>query len=225
VPVRRNSSGPPGDPGRRRRRPTAEIRPAILKAAREEFAERTYSAARTKSIAERAQVAENMIFDHFGSKQALFREAVIAHLEDFLRSWTATIKSATWGADAAEAELTEYFTVLVRTLVENRSVLAAYFASVSLDPDALADGVMPTGWSEALSSTDELAEQFARFHQLKFEDTRRQVRIILASVVGIALFGETFLGADFEPGAVAEVMAHRLLHGVASPEVGPGTHL
>lgn len=63
---------------RRVRRSTEEIRALILSAARATFAERGYAGATTRMIAERAEVAEPLIFNNFGSKAALFSEAVVA---------------------------------------------------------------------------------------------------------------------------------------------------
>jgi AcrR family transcriptional regulator len=73
---------------RRARRSTAEIRLLILDAARAVFAERGFAGATTKLIATRAQVAEPLIFNNFGSKAALFAEAVVepfnARFREFL---------------------------------------------------------------------------------------------------------------------------------------------
>lgn len=63
--------------GRRPRRRTDEVRALILNAARAVFAERGYSGATTRLIAERAEVATPLIFNNFGSKAVLFAEAVI----------------------------------------------------------------------------------------------------------------------------------------------------
>lgn len=64
--------------GRRRvRRTSEEIRSLILDAARAVFAERGFAGGTTRLIAERASVAEPLIFNNFGGKAALFDEAVI----------------------------------------------------------------------------------------------------------------------------------------------------
>jgi AcrR family transcriptional regulator len=63
--------------GRRARRRTDEVRTLILAAARAVFAERGFSGATTRMIAERAEVATPLIFNNFGNKAALFVESVI----------------------------------------------------------------------------------------------------------------------------------------------------
>ena len=66
-----------GGARRRVRRTTAEIRALILQAALAEFAARGFAGATTRHIAARAEVAEPLIFNNFGSKVALFAEAVL----------------------------------------------------------------------------------------------------------------------------------------------------
>jgi len=65
----------------RRRVSREERRRRLLAAAREEFASAGLSGARTRSIAERAGVAEALLYRHFGSKEELFREAVLSPLQ------------------------------------------------------------------------------------------------------------------------------------------------
>ena len=58
-----------------------ERRERLLSAAREVFLASGLKGARTKDIAERAGVAEGLIFKNFGSKEGLFEAAVIEPLE------------------------------------------------------------------------------------------------------------------------------------------------
>lgn len=62
---------------RRARRSSGEIRRLILTAARRQFASRGFAGATTRQIASDADVAEPLVFNNFGSKAALFTEAVI----------------------------------------------------------------------------------------------------------------------------------------------------
>jgi AcrR family transcriptional regulator len=61
----------------RTRRSGDEIRARMLAAARAIFAERGYAGASTKEIAQRADVAEVLLFRHFGNK-AEWRRTVSA---------------------------------------------------------------------------------------------------------------------------------------------------
>ena len=61
---------------RRTRRSTEEVRRIILAAAQDMFAEGGYAGTSTRAIARRCEVAEYLIFRHFGSKAGLFDAAI-----------------------------------------------------------------------------------------------------------------------------------------------------
>ena len=64
------------------RRPRGEPRRLLLDAARDLFARQDYRATTTREIAQAAGVAEHLLFRHFGSKAALFREALVVPFSD-----------------------------------------------------------------------------------------------------------------------------------------------
>lgn len=76
-----------GDRARSPRRAPGEVRELVLEAARELFSTHGYSSTSTKRIAERAGVAEALLFRHFGSKAQLFREAVVDPLVEVLQGY------------------------------------------------------------------------------------------------------------------------------------------
>lgn len=65
---------------RRARRSTEEIIDRLMEAAVEEFEEKGYSGATTAAIARRAEVAEALLFNHFGSKAQLFKDTIFKPL-------------------------------------------------------------------------------------------------------------------------------------------------
>lgn len=75
---------------RRKRRSTQEIVDRIIYAAFLEFGENGYTNTTTSAIARRAEVAEALIFTHFGSKSNLFRKAVFKPLDDHFSSFIRT---------------------------------------------------------------------------------------------------------------------------------------
>jgi AcrR family transcriptional regulator len=68
----------------RRRRSTDELIGRIVQAAAAEFKKNGYAGATTASIAQAAEVTEAQLFRYFGSKAALFREAIFSPLDDQL---------------------------------------------------------------------------------------------------------------------------------------------
>ena len=65
--------------------PAAERRKSIIEAAQKIFARSNLQGARTRDIAEAANVNQATIFEHFESKEALFQEAVVQPLIDAMR--------------------------------------------------------------------------------------------------------------------------------------------
>src|SRR5262249_33862027 len=74
---------------RRPRRSSADVRSRSLSAAVALFAERGYRDATTREIASRAEVAEQVIFRIYPTKQALFDAAVVEPFDEFLSEYTA----------------------------------------------------------------------------------------------------------------------------------------
>src|SRR6187200_825851 len=79
------------------RRPRGAARAAFLEAARDLFSRQDYRSTTTREIAERAGVAEHLLFRHFGSKAALFREALVVPFVEFVDDFAAR-----WGSIVAE---------------------------------------------------------------------------------------------------------------------------
>src|SRR5215510_4025261 len=75
-------------PGGKRKRLTAvERRAVIAAAATEVFAERGYHGASIEEIAKRSEVTPPVVYDHFASKQDLYRSLLEAHFADLRQIW------------------------------------------------------------------------------------------------------------------------------------------
>ena len=68
----------------RPRNPASDARIAILLAARDEFAQRGYAAARVEALAGRARVNKALIYYYFGSKLGLYREVLREGISGFV---------------------------------------------------------------------------------------------------------------------------------------------
>jgi AcrR family transcriptional regulator len=80
--------GRAGGASRRKRRSAEEIMDRLIEAAEEEFKRSGFAGATTAAIARRAETTEAQLFRYFGSKAALFREAIFKplnrHFQDFI---------------------------------------------------------------------------------------------------------------------------------------------
>ena len=131
VPQRPSANKKPvaGTPARATRRPRGEPRRLLLDAARDLFARQDYRSTTTREIAEAAGVTEHLLFRHFGSKAALFREALVlpftSFVDDFGRTWQAVVPEET-----DEDELAGHFVgQLYDVFVEHRGLVVTLLAS------------------------------------------------------------------------------------------------
>jgi len=131
-------------------RPATVTPERILAAAATEFAARGFAGARVDRIARRARVNKAMIYYHFGSKQALYRELLrltFRQAADRLRAIAASAVSAPAALDAAIAALVDlarersYFpAVMLREVAEGGAHLdGATLAALSAVPAAFAE--------------------------------------------------------------------------------------
>src|SRR5580704_8766048 len=134
-----NKKGVAGTPARATRRPRGEPRKLLLAAARDLFARQDYRSTTTREIAEAAGVIEPLLFRHFGSKAALFRETVVvpftSFVDDFGRTWQAVVPEET-----DEDELARQFVgQLYDVFVAHQGLVLTLLASEALSEEEMAE--------------------------------------------------------------------------------------
>ncbi|MDT5287427.1 MAG: hypothetical protein QOF88_2316, partial [Mycobacterium sp.] len=130
-------------PKRPRRQPGVG-RELILAAAHDVFSEHGYARATTREIAERAGVAEPLLFRYFGSKAALFNEVVFGPMRAFMLEWEKFDAKAgdEYDVEALAKRFAGGFYDLLRA---NRGLMITYFATQVFEPEVLAEpGDVPT---------------------------------------------------------------------------------
>src|ERR1700756_2655717 len=156
---------------RRPRRSSAEVRSRILSAAVGLFAERGYGATTTREIAQRAEVAEQVIFRIYPTKQALFDAAVVEPFDEFLSEYTARWLAAPTPGGNPEEVLQQFVEELHDLVRQNRQLVAALASSGSLTART----------QPALAKLEKMGTVIAETHGLPF-DPKLSVRI--AAVMG-----------------------------------------
>lgn len=116
---------------RRQRRSKEQIVECLLQAAIEEFQENGYDKARTAAIAQRAAVAEPLLFKHFSTKFNLFQRAIFRTLDEHFREFSRshepiTDDKATRASNARayigeQQDFLEKFSRMFMSLVVNES--------------------------------------------------------------------------------------------------------
>jgi len=186
---------------RRPRRSSAEVRSRILSAAAALFAERGYGDATTREIARRAEVAEQVIFRIYPTKQALFDAAVVEPFDQFLSEYTARWLAAPTPGGKPEQVLQQFVEELHDLVRENRQLVAALASSGSLTART----------QPALAKLEKMGTVIAETHGLLF-DPELSVRIAAVMVVAVTLLeDELFDGTGNR--LVAEMV--RMLVGAA----------
>jgi AcrR family transcriptional regulator len=161
---------------RRPRRSSAEVRSRILSAAVALFAERGYRDATTREIARRAEVAEQVIFRIYPTKQALFDAAVLEPFDEFLSEYTARWLTAPTPGGNPEEVLQQFVEELHDLVRENRQLVAALASSGSLTART----------QPALAKLEKMGAVIAETHGLPF-DPELSVRIAAVMVVAVTM--------------------------------------
>jgi AcrR family transcriptional regulator len=186
---------------RRPRRSSAEVRSRILSAAVALFAERGYGDATTREIARRAEVAEQVIFRIYPTKQALFDAAVVEPFDEFLSEYTARWLAAPTPGGTPEEVLQQFVEELHDLVRDNRQLVAALASSGSLTART----------QPALDKLEKMGRVIAETHGLPF-DPELSVRIAAVMVVAVTMVeDQVFDGAGDR--LVAEMV--RMLVGAA----------
>jgi AcrR family transcriptional regulator len=192
---------------KRKRRSPGEARGLILAAAKHEFAENGYAGATTKSIADRAGVVEPLLFRNFGTKAALFNEAVFGPIRAFVLDWEASPE----GAAPPGTHEREFITQLYDLLHDNRGLVVSYLATSVFDPDVLDSAEATPGFVEVVQVIDRLADHRLRAAGRKPTGRSRATgsrvfeRLQIGSVLAAALFDDLLFAATKRPSREAVI--------------------
>ena len=139
-------------PGRipRPRRTKEEIIERLMEAAGEEFEHNGYAGTTTAAIAQKAGVAEWLIFNHFGSKAKLFHDAIFKPMNqqfvDFFNTRLADTE------DARQETARQYILELQRFMARHSKMLMSLLFAQRYECDKV----------EGLSQVDGLHDYFSR---------------------------------------------------------------
>jgi AcrR family transcriptional regulator len=203
----------PAEGSPRTRRPRGAARQLLLEAARDLFSRQDYRGTTTREIAELAGVNEHLLFRHFGSKAALFREALVVPfvelVDDFASRWNAIVAE-----DPTEDDVASQFIGSIYDLfVEHRGLIMTMWASDALSEQELAD----TGVDDidrALGVMSELGAAGIDIRGLHAGHPDLAARSSVAMIAGMAAFGSTFFGGE-RPSrdAIVDELTQATLHG------------
>jgi AcrR family transcriptional regulator len=206
---------PAADRARAPRRAPGEVRELVLEAARELFSTHGYPSTSTKRIAERAGVAEALLFRHFGSKAQLFREAVVDPLVEVLEGYADR-----WLAydepHGPEHPVRSFIDTFFGALSDRRGFAMALTGASNYLEDVVDDA--GAALADVIRAIERVLEQEAArfgYDQLNPPVT---ARVGMASVLGAAVFRGWIFGRDEERAVSDERITAELerlmIHGV-----------
>ena len=139
-------------PGRTRRprRSKEEIIARLMEAACEEFEHNGYAGTTTAAIAQKAGVAEWLIFNHFGSKAKLFHDSIFKPMNQQFIDFFTTRPGDT--EDARQESAREYILELQRFIAHHSKMLMSLLFAQIYEDDKV----------EGLSQVDGLHDYFSR---------------------------------------------------------------
>ncbi|OBG98484.1 TetR family transcriptional regulator [Mycobacterium sp. E3251] len=195
------------------RRPRGAPRGLLLDAARARFARQDYRSTTTREIAQAAGVTEHLLFRHFGSKAALFREALVQPFTDFVaefgRTWQSVVPEET-----GEQELARHFVgQLYDVFVEHQGLLLTLMASEALSEEEKADaGIAEI--RQAITALGEISAEGMHLRGLRSDHPDLPAHSTVAMVAGMAALRSTYFGAK-PPSreVIVEELTQAILHG------------
>jgi len=204
------------------RRARGAPRRLLLDAARTLFAQKDYRSITTREIADKAGVLEHLLFRQFGSKAALFNEAVVVPFLQLVDDLNARWESFDPGPESSEAVAREFLGALYDLFVENRGLVMTLWTADALSEVELNE----TGIVEIDRALAILAELGGKGIELLSIDGGSQylaARSSVAMVAGMAAFSSTFFGGE-QPARddVVDELVQSTLHGFLHRGERPG---
>ncbi|WP_046319099.1 TetR/AcrR family transcriptional regulator [Mycobacterium sp. UM_Kg1] len=195
------------------RRSRGEPRRLLLDAARDLFGRQDYRSTTTREIAQAAGVTEPLLFRHFGSKAALFREALVApftgFVEDFARTWQTLDPEQT-----SEEELARHFVGrLYDVFVRHQGLLVTLMASDSLTEDEAAQaGIADV--RRAIAMLGRISAEGMNLRSIGAAHPNLPAHSTVAMIAGMAALRSTYFGSR-PPSrkVIVEELTQASLHG------------
>jgi AcrR family transcriptional regulator len=195
------------------RRARGEPRRLLLEAARELFARQDYRSTTTREIADAAGVAEHLLFRNFGSKAALFREALVVPFVTLVDDFHATLRSAVLEETDEDEVSRQFIGALYDLFVEHRGLVMTLWTADSLSEEELAE----TGIAEidhALAVIGRMGAEGLGKKGMRSRQHDMAARSTVAMIAGMAAFSSTFFGGTRPPrDVIVEELNQATLHG------------
>jgi AcrR family transcriptional regulator len=198
------------------RRPSGEVRRLILESARQLFAANGFWGTSTREIAEKACVAEVLLFRNFGSKAELYSTAVVLPLTQFFDEWLEADWS-NWDVTRTEVMQHEFIAGLYDIVGENRGLIMSYLAMSVFEPGIITGLEHSCALDDVLDRlADRASAHLAGLGQAAGSHARVGTRAVVGMIMAMALSHDLGLSSSSSVPTRAEVieeMTQLVLHG------------
>lgn len=200
---------------RRPRRDAAAIRSLLLNSALDLFAQRGFAGTSTREIALNAGVSEALLFRHFGTKVALFEEAVVKPFGRFINDYVDRWEADSEAHDDVAGLAQDYIGGLYDLLREHKHIVVALVATHAYEENL--DHVVSKSFTVPMERLESLVTSLTAANQYPNVDSALATRATISMVMGMAVLDEWL----YKPGKrrpararVVNEMTQMLLHGM-----------
>jgi AcrR family transcriptional regulator len=146
-------------------------------------------------IAERAGIAEPLLFRNFGSKAALFTEVALGPFKDFVDQWKQVHRGQDDGRSEREITM-DLLNSAYELFSDNRGLIVSYIATSVFEPEVTRFETSPM-FLEAINTLAAWAEtEFVEPNGLRPMNVMIVNRAIIGMVMSMALFEDWLLGGE-----------------------------
>ena len=195
------------------RRPRGTPRGLLIEAARELFARQDYRTVTTREIATSAGVTEHLLFRHFGTKAALFKQAAVVPFLEIVEGLNSRWDTLQPGPTNSVMVARKFLGGVYDLFVENRGLLVTLWSADSLTEEELRD----TGIAEidgAMAVLGRLGDEGSEMLGIHTDQQDLAARSTVAMVAGMAAFGTTFFAGTPPPrDVIVDELVQASLHG------------
>lgn len=194
------------------RRPRGTPRLLILEAARTLFARQDYRSTTTREIAEAAGVLEHLLFRNFGSKAALFKEAVVVPFVEIIEGFSSRWETSDHDREK-DTVAREFLGAMYDLFVDNRGLVMTLWTADALTKEELEEtGVVEI--DQALAVLGQVGGNAFELLGIAVEHPELAARSTVAMVAGMAAFSATFFGGRRPPrDVIVDELVQATLHG------------
>lgn len=167
----------------------------LLDSAQRLFTAHGYAAVSTRQIAAEAGVTMPMLFRHFGTKAALFEEAALGPMVEFVSGFTRRWQTLDIERSDPQQVAEDYITGLLDLFTTHRALLAGLSTMLAENGQVDAVDKVVALVTQPLEELTVQADAYAQVLSVDVQQVRSVVRYTVALALGSVLFGEGLFDA------------------------------